>query len=566
MGLGTHEIGINYIMNFQLETLAPDVILHHGVIHTLDAVNTVVSAIAIKNGRILVSDDYTKLLPLAASHTKVIDLAGRTVIPGIFDSHAHLLEVGIKLTQVRLDECQSPAEMMELVRERAKITPPGTWIIGQGWNEGNFTGKAAGSLPTRWDIDPATSAHPVILMRFFNTDVVNSMALRLARVDRHTLDPASGKIEHDASGEPNGLLRAAAKLLVRSLLPRPTLAEMHNGLRLGCEEFNRYGITSVLDPGLYPHEVHAYQSYYQQGAGGKAKLSVRMSLLANWHGFREEESASELDARARGFGLMSGLGDEWLRFAGLKMAIDGGTSSHTAWMYEPFEGETVVKEYNRLAVDALYRYFRTAQELGWDVGIHTCGDKAMDVAVETFARVAREVPQADMRHNIIHAYFPSEHALKLMGEHQIGAVVQPTFLYWEGDLIFRDVGARRAANYKPVRNYLAHGVPTTASSDVPSTPSCNPFPALYALVTRKNNLDHYVGREQAISRLEALRLYTQAGTWLTREERSKGTLEAGKLADLTVLDRDYFQVSEAAIKEIAVVATITGGEVVWGSL
>jgi predicted amidohydrolase YtcJ len=203
--------------------------------------------------------------------------------------------------------------------------------------------------------------------------------------------------------------------------------------------------------------------------------------MPSWHGFREEETEAELEARARSLGLRSGLGDEWLRLGGMKMAIDGGTSSHTAFMHEPFEGETEVRNFNRLDPATLRRHFRTAQELGWDVGIHTTGDRAMDMVVDAFAAVAREVSWPDARHNVIHAYFPSDRALRQMGEHRIGAVIQPTFLYWEGDMIFRDVGERRAANYKPARKYLDHGVVVCANSDIPSTVSMNPFVGLYAL-------------------------------------------------------------------------------------
>jgi hypothetical protein len=220
-------------------------------------------------------------------------------------------------------------------------------------------------------------------------------------------------------------------------------------------------------------------------------------------------------------------------------------------------------DFNRLSPAELVRYFRTAQDLGWDVGIHCCGDHAQDLAVDAFAQVARDVPRPDARHSIIHAYFPTPRALDQMAHYRIAAVIQPTFIYWEGDAIFRDVGERRADNYKPVRKYLDHGVVVTASSDEPSTVSVNPFVALYALVTRKNKLGQYVAPQEAISRQEALRLYTAGGTWLTREERLKGTIEAGKLADLAVLDRDYFAVPEEEIKDIQVDMTIVGGKVVW---
>ena len=197
------------------------------------------------------------------------------------------------------------------------------------------------------------------------------------------------------------------------------------------------------------------------------------------------------------------------------------------------------------------------------MGIHCCGDAAQDTAVDTFAQVASEVPRPDTRHNIVHAYFPTEKALDQMVGYDIAAVLQPTFIYWEGDLLFRDVGEKRALNYKPARKYLDRGVVVTSSSDVTSTVSANHFISLYALVTRKNKLGQSIAPQEAISREEALRTYTVAGTWLTREERLKGTIEVGKLADMVVLDRDYFAVPDEEIKEIQVDFTIVDGKVMW---
>jgi predicted amidohydrolase YtcJ len=479
----------------------------------------------------------------------------RCVIPGIFDSHNHLLEVGTKLSQLRLDECRSPGEMMELVREKAKDTPEGEWIIGQGWNEGVFKD---GRLPTRHDIDPATDKHPVLLNRFFNVDVVNTVALKKAGIDRDTADPEGGRIEHDPDGSPDGLLRASAKMLVRSLIPRPTLGQMKERLELSCREMHRFGITSVVEPGLYPWEIKAYQACHQDG-----KLTVRTNLMPSWHGFHDDENEKQLNARATELGIFSGLGDDWLRIGALKMAIDGGTTPHTAYMYEPFLGETEVVNYNRLNPESLRKYFRLAQEHGWDVGIHCCGDRAQDMAVEAFADVAKELPRPDARHNIIHAYFPTEKALDLMARHRIAAVIQPTFIYWEGELLFRDVGEARARNYKPARKYLDRGIVVTSSSDVESTVSANPFVALYSLIARKNRDGVKIATDQAITREEALRTYTTAGTWLTREEGLKGTIEAGKVADLAVLDRDYFSVPEEEIKEVRVDMTLVGGRTVF---
>jgi predicted amidohydrolase YtcJ len=543
----------------KIRDLSPDLILSNGRVYTLDgtdgATGNIGQAVAVKNGRFLAIGGDAEVRALAGPGTQCIDLDGRAVIPGIFDSHNHLLEAGAKLSMIRLDECQSPEEMMELVRKRAGVTPPGEWILGQGWSEGLFVG---GQLPNRHDIDPATSNHPVALMRFFNTDLVNSYVLEMAGIDRDTPDPEGGKIERDAAGNPNGLLRASAKTFVRRLFPRPTLGQMKASLRLACAKMHQFGITSVIEPGLTPREIRAYQSLYQEGG-----LSVRVNLMPSWHGFKDEEDETELEYRARELGIFSGLGDEWLRIGGLKMAIDGGTTPHTAFMYEPYLGDTELVAFNRIPLAALRRHFRTAQELGWDVGIHCCGDHAQDMAAATFAQVSHEIPRPDARHNIIHGYFPTPRVLDHMAEHHIAAVLQPTFIYWEGDLLFRDVGKVRADNYKPARKYLDRGIVVTSSSDVTSTVSANPFVALYALVTRRNRLGQEIAPREAIGRVEALRTYTLAGTWLTREEAIKGSIEVGKLADLAVLDRDYFTVADQEIKDIQVDLTAVNGQVVW---
>lgn len=538
-----------------IDDLSPDLILTDGRFYTLDGQNAVAQAVAIKDGRFVAVGGNAEIRDMAGLITAEISLGGSAVIPGLFDSHIHMMETGAKLAAIRLDECTSSEELAALVAQRARQTPPGTWIIGQGWNEGNFPD---GRLPTRHDIDPATTEHPVALMRFFNTDVVNSYALRLAGIDRQTPDPYQGKIERDLDGEPNGLLRAKAKGLVERLIPKPTAAEMAEALRLGCQEMLRFGITSVIEPGLNADEIRAYQSFYKSG-----RLAVRLNLMPSWHGFDQEETETQLEYRARELGVYTGWGDEWLRIGALKMAIDGGTTPHTAYMYEPFEGETEVVNYNRLGLEDLRRYFRTAQELGWDVGIHCCGDHAQDLAVDAFAEICRELPRADARHSIIHGYFPTPRALEQMAKHNIAAVIQPTFIYWEGELLFRDVGQRRALNYKPARKYLDHGVPLAASSDDPSTVSANPFIALYALVTRKNRFSQPIAPQEAISRREALQSYTIAGARLTREDHLKGTIAAGKLADLAVLDRDYFRVPDDELKDVKVDMTVVGGKVVW---
>ncbi|MFN8512826.1 MAG: amidohydrolase [Chloroflexia bacterium] len=505
--------------------LAPDLILYNGQVVTLNDALPRCTAIACKDGRVVAIGDDAEVRALAGERTGQIDLEGKMAIPGLNDAHNHMLQMGLKFSHIQLDDCASIAEMVGRVREWAARTPKGQWIIGEGWNESYF---AEGRLPTRDDLDAATTEHPVVMMRFFNMDVVNSAALALAGVDASTPDPAGGKIERREDGEPNGLLRASAKSLVRTLLPEPTMPELVAAIDTASRTYLEYGITSVLDPGLVPDEIRAYQHAYRQG-----RLNVRANVLPSWHGFIDTEAEAELDARSATLGVFSGLGDDWLRLGALKMAVDGGTTSHTAWMFQPFLGEETVRDYNRLNAADLRRFFGTGHAQGWDIGIHAIGDRAHHESAAAFADVIeRSEPGSDHRHNLIHAYFATEQSLQQMAEYGIAAVIQPTFIYYEGDDLFRDVGPELAGRYKPMRTYLDRGIKVVATSDVPSTVHFNPFIGLYSLVTRKSHLGTPIAPQEAVSRWEALHAYTVAGAWLTREEDHKGPLALGYLADI----------------------------------
>ncbi len=535
--------------------LAPDLILYNGKITTFYDPLPNASAIAAKDGRVVALGGDGEVLALAGPLTRTVDLGGRRAVPGFNDAHNHQLEVGLKMNRLEVENCQSIAEMVEMVREAAKDTPLGEWIVGEGWNESFF---AEGRLPTRLDLDAATTRHPVVLKRFFNMDVVNSYALQLGQVTAETPDPPGGKIEHLPDGSPSGILRASAKLFCRSLLPDPTPEEAVAALDAASCAYLSYGITSILDPGLRPWEIRAYLQARQAG-----KLHTRSSLLVSWHGFREDETEDELEHRAADLGVFSGLGDDWLRLAGLKMAVDGGTTSHTAWMFQPFLGETEVRDFNRLNPADLRRYFARGHDLGWDIGIHAIGDRAHHESAAAFADVLSAAPPRDHRHNLIHAYFASEESLQHMARHNLAAVIQPTFIYFEGDDLFRDVGPELAHRYKPMRTYLDRGIRVVATSDIPSTVHYNPMISLYSLVTRKTHKGTLIAPQEAVSREEALYAYTVAGAWLTREEDRKGPLAPGYLADIAVLDRDYFNVPEEEIKDIKVDMTVIDGRVVF---
>lgn len=540
-----------------IRELAPDLVLFNGKITTFVNELPECSALACKDGRIVAIGDDTAVRALAGAHTELMDLHGQTAIPGINDAHNHMLQVGIKFSRLELENCTSIAQMVAMLRERAATTPAGEWIIGEGWNESLF---AEGRLPTRHDLDQATTRHPVILQRFFNMDVVNSNALQAGGVSAFTPDPEGGKIERAANGEPTGILRAAAKLFCRNLMPLPTEAECVSAIEAAGTAYHKVGITSVLEPGLYPFEMRAYMKARRLG-----KLPVRVNMMPSWHGFREEEQRDHLEDRAANLGVFSGLGDSWLSLGALKMAVDGGTTSHTAWMFQPFLGEDKVFNYNRLDPEDLREFFARGHELGWDIGIHAIGDRAHHEAALAYADILEEASERkdEHRHNLIHAYFASEESLRAMAKHKLAAVIQPTFIYFEGDDLFRDVGAELALHYKPMRSYLDRGIHVVATSDIPSTVHYNPFIGLYSLVTRKTHKGTLIAPQEAVSREEALYAYTVAGAWLTREEHIKGPLAPGFLADIAVLDRDYFSCPAEEIKDIKVTMTIIDGKIVY---
>jgi hypothetical protein len=535
--------------------LAPDLIFHSGRIATMHPEMPFAEALACKDGRVVAIGENALVRAYAGGNTRKIDLGGRTAVPGFNDAHNHMLELGLKLGKLQLENCTSIAQVVAMLREAAARTPAGQWIVGEGWNESLF---AEGRLPTRHDLDAATTEHPVLLKRFFNMDVVNSTALELGGIGLGTLDPPGGKIERDPDGTPTGVLRAAAKLFCRTLLPKPTPEECVAALDAAGKAYLAHGITSVLEPGLEPWEIRAYLLARQAGL-----LRVRVNMMASWHGFREGDDPNVLDDRAAGLGLASGFGDAWLSLGGLKMAVDGGTTSHTAWMFQPFLGEDKVHDYNRLDPEDLREFFARGHSLGYDIGIHAIGDRAHHESAKAFADVLENASAHDARHNLIHAYFASEESLEHMARHNLAAVIQPTFIYYEGDDLFRDVGEELAHRYKPMRTYLDRGIRVVATSDIPSTVHYNPFVGLYSLVTRRTYKGTLIAPHEAVTREEALYAYTVAGAWLTREERVKGPLAPGCLADIAVLDRDYFTCPEEEIKDIRVDMTVIDGKVAY---
>jgi predicted amidohydrolase YtcJ len=542
------------------DALSPDLILVSGRIHTIDDANPAATAVAIRDGRFVAVGSDDEIRALAGTSTRVEDLRGATVVPGLIDAHNHLLATGRMLREVRLYDTRSIPEIVERVAARVRESPPGEWVVGRGWDESLL---AEGRHPTRHDLDAVSPDNPVVIHRVWNKLVCNSAALRAAGIDRETADPPadvlySGSFERDEGGEPTGLFRDRAKEMISRHIPEPTEEDLVAAIETACRAYNAVGLVGVAEPGLYPEEIRAYDRAKREG-----KLTVRTDMLMAAWGFGAPETEEGLQERFAGIGVGGGLGDDLLQLEGIKLMIDGGMSDRTARMFDAYLDEpenrgTWVVEPRRLV-----ELIRWVHELGWPMDIHTCGDEAQETVVQAFASSQRENPKPWLRHRVHHAYFPTPTALPVMAEAQIPAVVSSPFLTNLGEGFVNSVGSERASRAMPMRAYLDAGVPLAGSSDSSIT-DFNPWVGMHAAVNRTTATGRDLGKAaEGITPAEALRSYTLGGAFVTGREDRQGSIAPGKLADLVVLDRDPLMIASEELDQVQAIATMLGGEWVY---
>ena len=542
----------------------PDYIFYNGTVHTVDRSDSIFSAMAISGNRILATGSDQEIKNLANEKTVQMDLKGLSVIPGINDSHGHAVETGLFLKGLFVNGMSSIKEMVEAVEEKLSRMKPGTWLQGGCWIETQFS---EARLPTRYDLDPVSPDHPVVVERIFAACVVNTYALQLAGIDRNTPDPPGGVIERNQkTGEPTGVLQRTAKALIRNMIPTSTdtaslagssVEEMEDLAKLAMGEFNRYGITSILEAGVGPQMCRAYQNL-----SARNELLFRVALMPNWYGFTITQNMEKMERYIDDFGFYTGYGDDWVRLSGLKMAIDGGLTSKTAlksWEYlggDP-EGEVPL----RLDLAKLDGWIKKAHDSNWSVGIHVMGDVAIEKAVNAMYRAHTDNPIPHL-HQLIHAYYPTTESLDKMREASIVAAVQPAFIYGEADGYPELLPEDKQESFLPLRSYIDAGVTIAASTDTPSA-HYNPFWGLYSAVTRKGMHGHQLGTSEAITTTEMLRAMTYNGAVMTGEEKAKGSLEPGKLADLVILDCNLNTIKDETLRDISVKMTIVDGKIVY---
>lgn len=565
-----------------MTTEAADLVLRGGAVYTVDGAFSVGEAIAVGGGRVLVVGTSSEVERFVGAGTRVVELAGRAVIPGIDDSHLHAAAWGIGSPPYSLDlsypAVASIADMAEAVRAAAAETPAGTWITGQGWDVGYLRECTDGerSMPDRRDLDAVSPRHPVCLTDFSGHMIlVNSAALAAVGLDRRTQAPAGGVIDRDAEGEATGILREGAQNLIQSAIPRPSCEVRKRAIADAVRRLNSLGITAFTEPGLGPggegvlggalggDAIRAYEELYASG-----ELTARVSALLL--PIAMGESADALEDRVRE--QLAGLAEvDPQRFAviGVKLFADGVPPNETAYMYEPYgpsqghgalcvhgASEPLQEAELRRAVDAVHR-------LGLQAGVHVTGDHAIDITVGAFVEASKRTPRDDARHYVIHGDFISDERLAQLGERGYGVNMNPGIKAQITDLMDAIVGEELSARQWPTRSAAEAGATLCASSDAPVTPP-DWLAGIAGMMTRRSKATGRVsGPEQRVDFETALRAYTSNAARQSFAERWRGSLEPGKVADLVVLDEDLGSVDPERLTELSVDLTVFDGRVVY---
>jgi predicted amidohydrolase YtcJ len=535
----------------------PSLILFNGKIRSFDRQGSIHEAIACAGSRIVRTGGSDDLRRLAGPETKVIDLKGRTAIPGLTDTHVHLSEKGT--AEMELVDCRdfyvdvgSVSDILQRLANAADSAPKGSWIVAHGSPMQDFRLKDK-RFPDKRDLDGAVPDHPVSISFGAHITVGNSLALTAAKITRDTPDPAGGHIKHDPdTGEPTGELHERAQLILKKVAPEFNYLQLKDGIVFALKQCLERGVTTVHDIVRYAEPVRAYQEIYKEG-----RMHARVSILPRViESMIESKSLIEL-------GLITGFGNEWLRVGGVKMSIDGGITGRNACFYEPYEDDEHNHGIIRIQQDELNHTVIKCHEAGLRCCVHAIGDRAFDMALDAYENAIENSPRKDHRHRIEHMgnWLCTPERMQRMVRSGIVAIPNIAIGYYVGDAILDCVGEKRLTKAFPFRTLLKNNVIIAGGSDSPGYWPVDPLRDIAACVSRKMRWGEVWVPEERISVNEAFAMHTTTASWVGFEENEKGSLETGKLADIAVLAEDPFEIQPEKIKDLKVEMTLVGGEV-----
>ena len=549
-----------------------DLILHNGRILTADARFTVVQAIAVKDGKIVRTGTSNVVLGAEKGiHTQLVDLSGKTVLPGLIDAHVHAIGAGLSEFKSKLPPLDSIADIQNYIREQAKTTPAGEWIIVPRTLPPRLKEQR---FPTKNDLDVVTT-HPVAFDGSYVWSA-STLGLKLSGITDSSVAPPGGEVVKGADGQPNGILRGTATKLLKGIRDeaRATETERQQALETMLKLYAAAGLTSIGDRAVTAPDVATYEALKAQG-----RLPIRAVLT-----WRIDASApiEKLEAEINSKPWKTNLGDDWLKFGTFKVTLDGGQSVGTAYQRMPYGpygrqlyGQTNPDARGTLFVDRekLTRIFRAARNKGWQLTSHAQGGAAIDILLDAFEALDKESPIASTRSHVMHGSFMSEEAVARMKKMGIIADVQGGWLHFDVPALEQVFGYKNMRYFFPLQSYLKSGIVIAGGSDHMighdknrAVNAFNPFFNMWMSISRKTREGKLIYPEEKITREQALRMYTNGSAYLHFSEKTLGSLEAGKYADLVVIDKDFLTCPEDEIRHIQSLATVVNGTVVFGAL
>jgi predicted amidohydrolase YtcJ len=532
---------------------------------TLDDRSRMAEGVAIRGGRIVAVGSTADVRRLVGQTTKVIDAEGRTVIPGLIDSHVHAVDVARAEAAAPYQELTSVADIQKWVREAAGRAPAGAWV----WTPRLFpTRLREHRFPTREELDAATTDRPVVVDCAY-AQILNSAALKAAGIERGSPDPAGGTINRTPAGEPTGLLFNAERLLASH---RPPLVEKPvDGLAAVIRAYNAVGITSVIERAT---DRAGYQTY--EALARDKRLNVRATVS-----FRvmSDGSVEDTERFIGSLGVTPGQGDEWLKVGPLKIFADGGILGGSSFMREPY-GPSAAALYHindpqyrgkmTIAPPQLVNIFRTGHKHGWQLATHVTGDAGVDTVLDAVETVDREQPIRTRRFTLIHAYFPNPETAQRAAKLGVVIDTQPAWFYKDADALTEALGEARMRHFIGLRVWKAAGLHIAINTDhmfgldpITSLNPFFPFLTMQTAVTRRTAGGRVIGPDQAVSTEDALRMMTRDAAYVSFDEARTGSLEVGKLGDLAMLSADPLTTPPERLRDITVLQTIVGGRIVF---
>jgi len=532
-----------------------DTVYLHGKVITADKSFSIAQAMAVKDGKFVGVGSDDAVRRYIGPSTRTVDLAGKTVIPGLMDSHSHMNGAGTAETTAQVIAAKTVAQAQKIIADfiKQKSVPPGHWVQTSRWHPPSQLQEQR--YLTRQELDAVSPNHPVYVQTVGHFAMANTKALELAGIDRQTKDPVGGKIYRDANGDATGVLEETAIELVEAKIPKPTFEELVTQTIAAQRIYNRAGITSTIDAAMDEEQIRVYFAVAE-----RQQASVRTGT--KW--LTRAASSAEFEQSLKAAKFKDNTGNDWVRTAGIKMFADGGMTLKSAYIKEAYADDP--HNHGMLATDpAVYKEnVRLANRYGWRVGTHVVGDAAVDLALDAYEAADKDKSLKDKRFILIHASLITPEQVRRAKKLGVRIDAQNIFMWDKAATVERFMGPALANRAVPTKVLLdTLGFEGTAAGTDNPVNMLNPFFGMYVMVTRKDPRGRVYGADQAITREQALRLYTNSGPYYTFEESKKGSIEVGRFADMVVLSADYLAVTDEQIKDIVPLKTIVNDKVVY---